>query len=149
MPLPVSLKEVSELMDAGPDGWSTYVCRKSGEIATIPGAEDFDSEDPEFAEVRERVVASDDFVTMPGKFDIHEYRIMEDFVEGQTDANVRDMLDRAIRGKGAFRRFKDCAHDLGVIEQWYDWKVKAIGRIAADHLDHMGIAYVDDIGLGG
>lgn len=73
---------------------------------------------------------------------------MEAFVEEHPDAKVRDALDRAIRGMGAFRRFKDRAHDLGVIEQWYDWKMKAVGRIAAEHLKNLGIAYVDDIGLG-
>ncbi len=35
------------------------------------------------------------------------YQAMEDFAETVSDSHLRDLLDVALRGKGAFRRFKD------------------------------------------
>jgi hypothetical protein len=43
---------------------------------------------------------------------------MESFAERQHDPGLRERLERAIEGKGAFRRFRDLVHDEGVAEQW-------------------------------
>ena len=32
------------------------------------------------------------------------------------------MLVRAIKGRGAFRRFKDTAIDVGAIDDWYEFR---------------------------
>jgi len=42
------------------------------------------------------------------------YRDMEDFIETIPQAERRDMLEVAIAGRGAFRRFKD------VLDRWPD-----------------------------
>ena len=47
------------------------------------------------------------FLRFPTKYEIHEYRIMEDFIEQLSSGKVQNKLAHAIRGKGAFRRFKD------------------------------------------
>jgi hypothetical protein len=46
------------------------------------------------------------------------WRDMESFAERQHDPGLRERLERAIEGKGAFRRFRDLVHDEGVAEQW-------------------------------
>lgn len=47
------------------------------------------------------------------------WRDMADFAERQRDAALRDRLERAIEGRGAFRRFRDLVHEEDVADQWY------------------------------
>ena len=143
MPLPVSLREVVGEIDAVLEAWTPYINRVTGEILTLPD-EASDVAD-EFEEDLARVAASDDFIVLPGKFEIHEYRVMQSFVEDCQSDKVRAALGRAIEGRGAFRRFKDLAQDLGVVEQWYRSKERQIGDIAAAFLQENEIAYKDDL----
>ncbi len=46
------------------------------------------------------------------------WRDMAAFAERQHDESLRARLERAIEGKGAFRRFRDLLHDEGLAEQW-------------------------------
>jgi hypothetical protein len=57
------------------------------------------------------------------------------------------MLD-SISHKGAFRRFKDLVHGLGIHEEWYRYRDQALKKIAAEFLKAEGILYIDD-GAGG
>ncbi|MEO6993477.1 MAG: UPF0158 family protein, partial [Lacunisphaera sp.] len=64
----------------------------------------------------------------PTKFDFHEYRTMEKFIGTVADAAKADQLWQAIKGKGAFRYFKDTAHRLGVIDDWYRYRDDAMNN---------------------
>ena len=44
---------------------------------------------------------------------------MADFAQRQREAGLRERLERAIHGAGAFRRFRDLVHDEGLTDQWY------------------------------
>lgn len=49
----------------------------------------------------------------------HEgWRDMAAFAERQHDRSLRERLEQAIEGRGAFRRFRDLAHAEGIAEQW-------------------------------
>jgi len=84
---------------------------------------------------------SDDFLALPSKFGIHEHRIMERFSLGVEDVRVRETLLQAIRGRGAFRRFKEVIHERGVTEVWYAYRQQALEDIAVDWLEANGVAY--------
>lgn len=71
--------------------------------------------------VRE-VLASDRFLPVPSKFDIHEWGLMERFSETCSNPQHRDELISAIHGAGAFRRFRDTIRWLGIEEQWYRFR---------------------------
>ena len=47
------------------------------------------------------------------------WRDMADFATRTTDPDLRNRLERAIEGRGAFRRFRDVVHEAGVSQQWY------------------------------
>ena len=47
------------------------------------------------------------------------WRDMAAFADRQHDTALRERLQRAIEGKGAFRRFRDLIHDEDLTEQWY------------------------------
>ncbi|MFP5108963.1 hypothetical protein ACSU6B_19670 [Neobacillus sp. C211] len=54
---------------------------------------------------------------------------MEDYCLTISDQVKRDALLKAIKGKGAFRRFKDKIIDFDIEEQWYSFRVNDIKRL--------------------
>ncbi|MBI1381807.1 MAG: hypothetical protein GC161_12055 [Planctomycetaceae bacterium] len=162
--LPVSLRAVVEEMDVLSDEMTAYVNRHTGELVTLTGDdvravedgvdEEFDDDEfdddelldgetDESTKVRE-VLASEDFLPLPSKFDIDEYRIMERFCEQVEDSGLRDDLLRAIRGSGAFGRLKALAQHRGLMDAWYTFRDRALEDIAAEWLDANGIPYTRD-----
>jgi hypothetical protein len=57
------------------------------------------------------------------------WRDMAAFVERQRDPALRERLERAIEGSGAFRRFRDLVHEYDLAEQWYAYSTdRRLGR---------------------
>ncbi len=52
-----------------------------------------------------------------------------------------DELQAAVYGRGAFRRFKDAVHRLGIADEWYRFRDAALEEIAVEFLEAHGIAY--------
>lgn len=155
MPMPklmVSLRAVVAEMDLPNDAWTAYINRRTGELVTVTdedvrAAEDEAADDdlPDWeaehlSKVRE-VLASDDFLALPSKFDIDQYGIMKRFCEQVADADTRDDLLRAIRGSGAFGRFRALADHCGMLSEWYAFRAGALEDLAAEWLEANGIAY--------
>lgn len=84
---------------------------------------------------------SGEYLPLPGKDEINEYRLMERFCRQETDDQLRGKLLRAIEGSGAFRRFKDLVHASGRVEAWYACRDGAIEELAAEWLEANGIGY--------
>lgn len=72
----------------------------------------------------------DRFLRLPTQWDIHEYRIMEDFVYSLEDGDAKQALARALQGRGAFRRFKDTLIQYGVRQRWFDFRAAACRELA-------------------
>ena len=70
------------------------------------------------------------YLCLPSQYDIHEYSIMEDFIDSLADTAIQNKLYHAIRGKGAFRRFKDEICYLGIREKWFTFQHDAYVEIA-------------------
>lgn len=137
------------------DEWQACINRETGglvgftdEEAHLAEAEDIDDDlVPEWQleavlKVRE-VLASEAFVRLPDEFDFHEYRVVERFCLELDDAELRDALLDAIRGRGAFRRFKDVMRLKGIDTAWHEYRNQALRRLAAGFLEAEGIPYVD------
>ncbi len=62
------------------------------------------------------------YLELPNKDEINEYLMMESFCYFLEDEQAKQALSTAIRGRGAFRRFKDQAIALGIIEDWYSFR---------------------------
>ena len=54
---------------------------------------------------------------------------------------MSDELQAAVHGRGAFRRFKDAVHRLGIADEWYRFREVALEEIAIEFLEAHGIAY--------
>lgn len=72
------------------------------------------------------------YLCLPSQYDIHEYSIMEDFIDSLADTAIQNKLYRAIQGKGAFRRFKDEICYLGIREKWFAFQHNAYVEIAKE-----------------
>ncbi len=159
MALPVALQDVVDVMDTISEEMTALINRKTGELISVSEeefslAEGDDSEDDagesapewrrEFAELAKTALESDDYIPLPDRFEIHEYAIMERFCHSVAEQRVRDALLLAIRGRGAFRAFKDRIADYGVREDWFAFKTRAMKNIAANFLEEQGIAFIDE-----
>ena len=148
----VSLRDVIDEMEMMSDEATSYINRKTGELITITNEMFTLAEDPdeamnapewqkEFLPKAREVAASQDFIPLPNKFDIHEWSIMERFVRSLTDAAMSDDLEAAVHGRGAFRRFKEVVHRLGIADQWYRFRDAELEEIAVNFLEAKGIEF--------
>ena len=70
------------------------------------------------------------FLRFPTKYEIHSYRIMEDFIDQLSPGKAQKELAYAIRGKGAFRRFKQSVRFHRLEQRWYDYLAEAYRELA-------------------
>ncbi len=85
----------------------------------------------------------DKYHELPSTYEINEYRIMEAFCFTVKNEGKKNQLLRAIQGKGAFRRFKDTAFELGLIEDWYRYRDERFKEIAIEYCKDLGIEYIE------
>lgn len=152
MSLPVRLKDVVEALDEGNDMCSHYMDKRTGEVFLITNEEMSAAEEDELVsdypdwqqdsilKARE-ILKSNDFVQLPGQFEIHEYSIMERFGQKFEDSRTSAELLRSIRGQGAFRRFKDTIYELAIQDEWYEFRRNEFEEIAVEWLEANQIPY--------
>jgi hypothetical protein len=152
---PVKLSKVAEEFDGLMDEMHAYVNRKTGETYGLTDEEihlvEAVEEEGEAAledvpewqrevlpKVRE-VLGSGEWLELPSQFEFHEYKVMEAFCLGLEDEDLRERLLEAIRGSGAFRRFKDAVDRRGVADAWYEYRQAMIEAFIAEWLKENGI----------
>jgi hypothetical protein len=151
MAFPVYLQDVVDEMDVLSEQARAFLNRETGELYTITEdefewleAED-DSAWPEWqkeAVVKARTVdGSQDWLPLPSKFDLHEYAIIEAFCQDVDNGDIRQELLAAIRGSGAFRRFKAAIYRYGIHSAWYQYRNEALEKIAIEWLEAHQIPY--------
>jgi len=152
MPPRVKLDDVIEALEAAGDEHTHYLDKRTGEIVLITNEEmeaaeedELISEYPDWQresilKARE-ILTSEDFVALPDQFDIHEYKIMEDFCLEIQNRSVGETLLGLIKGSGAFRRFKNAIHSMGVEKDWYQFRRTEFEKLAIEWLEQEGLAY--------
>ena len=88
--------------------------------------------------------APEDYLAFPSKYDIHEYRIMENFCHTVANDRVKEALLNSIRGSGAFRRFRNTLDKANQTDKWYHFRKRAFYEIAAEWCIEHDILYTDD-----
>jgi hypothetical protein len=61
-----------------------------------------------------------------------------------SDQETADQLWRAIKGKGAFRYFKDTLHRLGIQDEWYRCRDEAIKKFVIGWAEANHVLYEDN-----
>ncbi len=123
---------------------SDFAFRRAEDEASEETAEREDGEAEEVEWARKILSEEEDFAALPSRWDIHEYRIMEDFIASLDDDRRRENLFRAIRGKGAFRSFRDRIADLGLLEDGFRYRDGGLRRIAIEWCAENGIGWQEE-----
>ena len=155
MSKPVPLETIIDGMETQSIESTSYLNKKTGEVILVTDEElqAAENEDPpeEYPEwQREAIKTAQDvfenignYIELPSPFDIHEYAIMERFTLSIEHEHISEELFSAIKGRGAFRRFKDAIHQLKVAEAWYSFRDQSYRQIAIDWCEQHGIEYVE------
>ena len=96
-------------------------------------------------ELDDEYLYNDSSISLPGQYEINEYKIIKNFIETIKDNQIKNQLLIAIRGPGAFRRFKDSFINYGIINVWYEFKNNAYYELAKEWCLWNNIDYEDDV----
>jgi hypothetical protein len=154
MPTTVALEGIVDALEMQLDEHSSFLDLDTGQVETVShdllrqAEKSGDDEKPDLPEWQEpeweaakRIVSTDRFVSLPTKFDVHEWEIMEDFSSSVKSARIREELLNAIHGSGAFRHFKDTLRRRGIESDWFAFRTEALRKIAREWCEENQIAW--------
>ena len=157
---PAKLSDLILALEMPSEEFRTYFDRKTGAVVSveetmISSLEDGEEEDlddlaewqNEEYEIAKEIVGDDGsrFLPPPDRFEFHEYRVMEEFIRSIDDNKAANQLEHAIKGRGAFRYFKDTLHRLGIQQSWYDYLEEAQKEFVIEWAEENNVAFVDDL----
>jgi len=155
MAKPIKLEDIVDGMQVHIDEHSTYLNTETAEVVHVAHRllriaeeeEPFehlpDWEQDDIRVAMDIVENEENYVALPSPFYINEYEMMEDFCYQLSDQGQSDTLLDAIRGKGAFRRFKDEVNDLGIEKDWYAFRDERYKEIAIRWCNDWDVKYVE------
>jgi hypothetical protein len=85
----------------------------------------------------------ENYIELPTKYDVNEYEILESFCLTVSEHRKQESLLKAIRGKGAFRRFKYKIIDFGIEDQWYSYRDECFKKIAIEWCQENKIDFIE------
>jgi Uncharacterised protein family (UPF0158) len=124
------ISEILHSPDEGMFGPSGVIDRETGELELISEGTDIqypDEEDDEAYDAFEQR-----YVNVPHMGSGDSYEDMKDFIETVEDENLQSLLYVAIKGKGAFGRFKDVIRrDEAERQRWFEFSgERELARVA-------------------
>ena len=137
----IPLKQVIQAIEEANEVFTSFWDAKTGKTVYLadPLMTDMTVEDKTLA------AAIDDtperFLRFPTKYEIHQYRIMENFIDQLSPGKAQEELVHAIQGKGAFRRFKQSVRYHGLEQRWYDYLAEAYRELAIRWCEEEGLEY--------
>ncbi len=155
MAIRVNLSDIIDGMESQSDENCSYLNKVTGEVVIISDyemraaeendpIEDFpDWEQEQVRIAREIIAETGDYLELPTKFDIDEYRIMERFCLSIEDPETSNIFCDLIHGNGAFRRFKNAIHEYDLADDWYSYRDNAFKEIAIDWCRENNIEFDD------
>ncbi|HEL2172554.1 UPF0158 family protein [Streptococcus suis] len=84
------------------------------------------------------------FVGIPTYYDFNPYTFMELYISDLTDGDLSGRLSRAIRGRGAFRRFKNELERCDRLEEWYAFETQCYKELVLEWCQENEVAIVDN-----
>ena len=128
---------------------------ETGEVVSIPNElmSAVESDDDEalqdlpdwgkdLIEIAENIVRDESgrYVDIPRKPSYEAYDLMVEFARSVTNSNLKEKLEIALDGKGAFRRFKNVISDYPDEEmRWFAFKDKRMHEEVIEWLNDLGI----------
>jgi hypothetical protein len=128
---------------------SSFVNTSTGEVRTVtredlqlaeaeddPSAPDWQRQAVDDART---VIDSNEWVELPGKFDIHEWEIMDRFAISLSDDEAMSELRGSLRGRGAFRHFKATLRRLDLDDAWFAYQRRTLEAMAKSSISEHGM----------
>jgi hypothetical protein len=152
--LQVKLSDIVEGLEFQSDECFSYLNTATGEVVSITDEElraaendapldDFPEWQHDAIRIAKDIVETEHYLPLPDRFEINEYSIMERFCLSVDDEDMRDDLCDTMRGRGAFRRFKDRMQLYETAEEWYRYRDAALREIAVAWCEAHGIPYTE------
>jgi len=161
--LKVDIGEIARLMEMSDDFDSiTLFDTETGEIVSIPNEvmsavesndeealQDLPDWERDLIKPAESIVNDESgrFVDIPRKPSYEAYDLMVEFASSVTNKHLREKLEIALDGKGAFSRFKKVISDYPEEEKrWFAFKDKKLREEVVEWLNDLGIEPIEDSG---
>ncbi len=157
----IKLDDIILYIESYSDELSYYIDSKTSELITIqnyyrnkaeeildsgnePDLVDYHDWEAEEITTALSILADTDkrYFWLPEKREIlNDYDIMQDFCCRVNPPEVSINLLEAIRGRGAFRRFRSSIERFGLLEEWYDFLDIAYRNAAIELCERNGFSY--------
>ncbi|MDN5345429.1 MAG: hypothetical protein PWQ18_1543 [Clostridia bacterium] len=140
--LKVDFTELLGAFECGSVNEMFFLDLETGEILYVP---DSFTDPEEHERLTEEIDANfERYLRIPYIESYEGYADMEDFISEIDEAHVHDLLEVAIQGKGAFRRFKDVlARYPACREKWFKFKEERDIQRVKDWLEAEEIVIID------
>jgi hypothetical protein len=158
MDMVVRLSQIVEGMEFHSDQATFYLNTQTGKVILITPDDTFagDEDDPiesypdwqqEGVEAARSLARGNDanLLPLPDRWEINEYQIMEDFCLSLPAGKKRNELCDSIKGRGAFRRFKDTLQGADLFKDWNQYRTSRLKTMAADWCKANEVAFEDDM----
>lgn len=155
MNIQVKLKDIIEEMEIQFEESRSLLNVETGEIVLVTSEELRAVEDekpfdhlPEW-ERENRMTAIDvvenfeNYIELPTIYEVNEYKIVENFCLTVSDQCKQESLLNAIKGKFAFRRFKDKIIGFEMEDQWYSFRADCFKQIAIEWCQENKISFIE------
>jgi len=143
--LNIDLAELCSAMEDSSYEHEYYLDLKTGEILLLSEYMD-DEDDEETRKLREQIEEeSDHYEPIPKAESYEGYEDMVDFIATVKDERLAELLEVAINGKGAFRRFKDVLLNYPEErEKWFNFKDERMEERAMEWLDDIEVTLSEE-----
>lgn len=135
------LSEVVDALYHISTGNSIYLNLKTKEILAINDAFSGDEKEEMYAMVEE----NNDYLKLPEQIELDGYNRMRRFIKTLGESKYIKEFEKAIKGKGAFRRFKDLLIEHDIRDYWHEFEHNEYVDIAINLLEKNNIEYTNDL----
>ena len=139
----IPLKQVIQAIEEASEVFTRFWDTKTGKTVYLADSLMTDLTEEDEALAAEMENTPERFLRFPTKDEIHQYRIMEDFIDRLPPGKVQEELTYTIREKGAFRRFKQSVRYHGLEQRWYDYLAEAYRELAIRWCAEKGLEYTE------
>ena len=133
----VDLQELRFAMEDATYEHQYFLDTQTGEVILVSGIFDDEEAQRQLAEID--AAEPGRYVQVPRADSREGYDDMQDFIHTVSDEHLQELLNVAIQGRGAFRRFKDVlARRPGEQQQWFEFQAARLDARAREWLAEEG-----------
>jgi hypothetical protein len=133
----VDLEELRFAMEDATYEHQYFLETETGEVILV--SEMFDDEEAQRQIAEIDAAEPGRYMQVPRADSREGYDDMQDFIDTVSDEHLRELLNVAIQGRGAFRRFKDVlARHAGEQQRWFDFQAARLDARAREWLAQEG-----------